>query len=33
MAAPPPLGPNSHANQAGYALIAHAFAAAFGPLR
>jgi lysophospholipase L1-like esterase len=33
MCAAPPVGPNIHANQAGYALIAQAFAAAFGPLR
>jgi lysophospholipase L1-like esterase len=33
MCAPPPRGPNIHANDAGYALIARAFAAALGPLR
>ena len=31
MCAPAPVGPNIHANQAGYGLIAQAFAAAFGP--
>ena len=31
MCAPAPVGPNIHANQAGYGLIAHAFAKAFGP--
>jgi lysophospholipase L1-like esterase len=30
MCAPPPIGPNIHANQAGYAVIAAAFAAALG---
>jgi lysophospholipase L1-like esterase len=30
MCAPPPVGPNIHANQAGYGLIAQAFAKAFG---
>jgi lysophospholipase L1-like esterase len=29
MCAPPPVGPNIHPDQAGYALIAHAFAEAF----
>ncbi len=33
MCAPAPLGPNIHANQAGYAVIARTFASAFGPLR
>jgi lysophospholipase L1-like esterase len=32
MCAPPPRGPNIHANDAGYALIARTFAAALGPL-
>lgn len=32
MCAPPPLGPNIHANQAGYAVIAGAFATALGRL-
>jgi lysophospholipase L1-like esterase len=30
MCAPPPVGPNIHANQVGYGLIAQAFARAFG---
>jgi hypothetical protein len=30
MCAPPPVGPNIHANQAGYAVIADAFARALG---
>ena len=30
MCAHPPLGPNIHANQAGYGVIARAFATAFG---
>jgi lysophospholipase L1-like esterase len=30
MCAPAPVGPNIHANRAGYGLIAHAFAKAFG---
>jgi lysophospholipase L1-like esterase len=30
MCAPPPIGPNIHANQAGYAVIAGAFASALG---
>jgi lysophospholipase L1-like esterase len=33
MCAPPPVGPNIHANALGYGLIAHAFSTAFGPLR
>jgi lysophospholipase L1-like esterase len=33
MCAPPPVGPNIHANAVGYGLIAHAFSTAFGPLR
>ena len=33
MCAAPPVGPNIHANQAGYAVIAQAFASAFGRLR
>lgn len=33
MCAPEPVGPNIHANQAGYAVIAQAFAEAFGRLR
>jgi lysophospholipase L1-like esterase len=33
MCAPSPVGPNIHANQAGYAVIAGAFATAFGRLR
>ena len=32
MCAPPPQGPNIHANDAGYGVIARAFAAALGPL-
>jgi hypothetical protein len=30
--APPPQGPNIHANQSGYALIARTFATAIGNL-
>ncbi len=33
MCAPPPVGPNIHANRAGYAVIEQAFAAALGRLR
>ena len=33
MCAPAPVGPNIHANAAGYGVIAQAFAAALGPLR
>ena len=32
MCAPPPAGPDIHANQAGYGVIAQAFAAALGRL-
>lgn len=31
MCAPPPLGPDIHANTAGYGVIAHAFATVLGP--
>ena len=31
MCAPPPLGPNIHANTAGYGVIAHAFENILGP--
>jgi lysophospholipase L1-like esterase len=33
MCAPAPVGPDIHANQSGYGVIARAFAAALGPLR
>jgi lysophospholipase L1-like esterase len=33
MCAPPPVGPNIHANRSGYGVIARAFAAALGRLR